>query len=272
MTLPADLPSLLAAHPGIAALADRSAMVLHGSRTIDIVDAHADTDIWVLTEETTRAEFSATHGTTFVDFKQHGPGHFQVESIAELTRRASACELELISELRYAVILSDPAALADELLMLSRRPMSDAVRLAWFRYHYVEFRSEHRAAQGPIERGEPIGLLIAMTQAIEHALQAAMVLDREPYRYSKWLARMATRTLTGAKVVAGAENIIAAIDSDALHHSGPEATHPLSLALRQVRRVLIDAARAGGIDEPWLNEWWLHIDKARDGVRDVTWG
>ena len=28
---------------------------------------------------------------------------------------------------------------------------------------------------------------------------------------------------------------------------------------------------AAGIDEPWLREWWLHIDKARRGIDDVTW-
>ena len=41
--------------------------------------------------------------------------------------------------------------------------------------------------------------------------------------------------------------------------------------MKSVRRPLVEAARAGGIDGPWLAEWWLHIDNARRGVEDVEW-
>jgi hypothetical protein len=47
--------------------------------------------------------------------------------------------------------------------------------------------------------------------------------------------------------------------------------HPLALKMKEIRLALIDAARAAGIDEPWLNQWGLHIDAARAGLQKVRW-
>jgi hypothetical protein len=267
----AELPHLLREHPLIAGIADRCAIVLHGSRTIGIDDDCADWDVWLLTDDATAAQFERAAGTRFVDFNPPR-GHFQVEPLADLRRRLKACDFPLISELRYAQAIADPASLATDLLALARQPMRDAVRLTWFRYHYVEMRSDHRTCDNPIDRGDdPVALLIGVANALQHALRAAMVLDGEPYRYSKWLTRMAARTPTGAKVVTLVERATRLIGSGALDLPGPEAQHPLTLQLRLIRQTLIDAAVAAGIDEPWLRQWWLHIDKARRGIDDVTW-
>jgi hypothetical protein len=180
--------------------------------------------------------------------------------------------MELISELRYGVALSDPSALAADLLREARKPMSDAVRRAWFRYHYVEMRSEHRACDGAAERPEnPTAMLIGATRTIEHALRAAMVIDGEPYRYGKWLAPLAARTPTGARLVPVVNEAIELIGAGGLRDPAPESAHPLILTLKRLRQPLVEAARAAGADGPWLTEWWLHIDTSRQCVQHVSW-
>src|SRR3954447_15756571 len=74
--LRAALPALLAAHPSVAAILDRSCLLLHGSRTIGMARATSDWDLWVLSDDATHADFAAEHGTRFVDFAADGQvGH-----------------------------------------------------------------------------------------------------------------------------------------------------------------------------------------------------
>jgi len=265
------LPQLMREHPAVAALRDSSAIVLHGSTTIGVEDGRADWDVWVLTDTDTAAQFGRDAGTRFIEFKSRRPGHFTVEPLEQFQRRMSACDFELISELRYAQLLSDCGGMGASLLAEARKPMSDAVRNAWFRFHYVEMRSEHRACDNAIERCEPIPLLLGITRTLQHALQAGMVLSREPYRYSKWLARLAATTAHGRDIVPLVEQTVRLIEQGALREPGPEVAHPINLKLRQIRQVLVDSARESGIDGRWLSHWYLHIDEARGGIHDVTW-
>ena len=268
----AALPAILAAHPHVAAILDRSCLLLHGSTTIGMERPGSDWDLWVLTDDATHAAFAAAHGTRFVDFAAARLGHFQVESLAGFRRRVAACDMELISELRHGVVLDDPRRIVTELLREARKPMSDAVRAAWFRYHYVEMRGEHKAVAGSVDQPDnPVAVMIGVGKTIEHALRAAMVIDGEPYRYSKWLAPLAARTPTGAKVVTVVKESIELLERGVLRDRSPGAAQPLILSLRRLREPLIDAARAAGIDGEWLTKWWLHIDTSRRCVHDVSW-
>jgi hypothetical protein len=269
----AALPALLAAHPAVAAIRERSCLLLHGSRTIGMARATSDWDLWLLTDDHTHAAFAAKHGTCFIDFAAgQRIGHFQIQSIPGMQRAVASCDMELISELRYGIVLGDLSGVGLELLQAARKPMSDAVRQAWFRYHYVEMRSEHRACDGSVDQHDnPAAIVITAAKALQHAMQAAMVIDREPYRYSKWLAPLAARTPTGAKVVPLVNEAIALLETGALRNHAPEASHPLILALRRLRDPLVAAARDAGIDGEWLARWWLHIDTSRAGIREVSW-
>jgi hypothetical protein len=131
-------------------------------------------------------------------------------------------------------------------------------------------RSEHRACDSPIDRNDAAALLLALTPTLSHALKAAMILDGQPYPYSKWLTRCAADTPTGANIVPIVQQVIDELGRGALRVGGPEKLHPLNLLLRQIRRELIDAARAAGIDEPWLDFWYLHLPK-RNQIREVCW-
>ncbi len=251
----------------------KAALLLHGSLTIGIDDPHADIDLWVLTDDASVEAFEQAAGTRFIEFHSPRKGHFQIQSTDAFRQRMSACDFELISELRRAqVVRDDNDREGGKLIEEARKRMTDEVRFAWFRYHYVEMRGEHRGCDNSVERSNAPALLMCVSRTIQHAMQAAMILDREPYRYSKWLTRMAERAgPTGAKVVPLVNDAVWLISAGALLDPGPEREHRLSLKLREIRAALIDAARAGGIDEPWLTDWWLHIDKARRGVHDVRW-
>ena len=250
----------------------KAALLLHGSLTIGVDDPHADIDLWVLSDDASVEAFEQAAGTRFIQFHSPREGHFQIQSIDAFRRRMAACDFELISELRHAQVVRDYDDEGRRLLEEARKTMSDEVRFAWFRYHYVEMRSEHRACDNSVERCNAPALLMCASRTIQHALQAAMILDREPYRYSKWLMRMAERSgPTGVKVVPLVNDAIWLISAGALLDPGPEREHRLSMKLREIRNVLIDSARGEGIDGPSLTDWYLHIDKARGGVHDVRW-
>jgi hypothetical protein len=266
-------PALMAAYAIIETeLNHKAALLLHGSLTIGVDDPHADIDLWVLSDDASVEAFDRSVGTRFIEFNSPRKGHFQIESVEAFQRRMSACDFELISELRHAQVIRDYENMGQWLIDEARKPMDDDVRFAWFRYHYVEMRGEHRACDNSVERSNAPALLMCVGRTIQHAMQAAMILDREPYRYSKWLTRMAERAgPTGARIVPLVNDAVWLISAGALLDPGPEREHRLSLKLREIRTALIDAARAGGIDEPWLTDWYLHIDKARRGVHDVRW-
>jgi len=265
-------PGFLGGHPVLGSVASPAAVLLHGSTTMGIDDPWSDLDVWVLAPSTALRELRQTSQESFFEFALDGkPGHFTLESCEDFLTRVRRCDMPLIAELRLAVVLGDPQGAGQGLIDLARQPMRPEVRLAWFRYHYVEMRSEHRACDNPIERGDPVGVLLAMTRTLEHAMRATLVLDGQPYPYSKWLARACAGTPTGQKVLPSVQEMLGLLAADTLHRPGPEKGHPLSDKLREIRRTLVAAARSGGLDEPWLDKWWLFMAQAARGVREVTW-
>src|SRR5205085_120240 len=119
-----------------------------------------------------------------------------------------------ISELRLCEVLRDPTGWVQPTLDAARRPMNESVRRTWFCFHYVEMRGDHRACDTPIERGDALAVLQAMTPTLSHAMRAAMVLDREPYPYIKWLGKAAAKTPTGAPIVAIIHDILSELAND----------------------------------------------------------
>jgi hypothetical protein len=266
------VPGYLGQQPAIARFANKATVLLHGSTTRGIDDPYSDLDVWIFLPLAQLRKVEADAGTRFFPFSlEDKPGHFTLEPMEAAFRRLRQCDLPFIAELRQADILADPHEQASHLVMFARNPMREEVRRAWFCYHYVEMRGEHRAADNPIERGDSVAVLQATTQTLSHALRAAMALDGEPYPYVKWLAQAAFQTPTGSLLAPKVTELLDCLASDALRHPGPEKQHPLSLKLREIRHLLIDAARARGIHEPWLDEWWFHIVQAREGIRNVVW-
>jgi hypothetical protein len=265
-------PGFLAGHAVLGPLAAKAVVALYGSTMIGIDDPWSDLDVWVIVPNMALRELRQTSQESFFEFALDSkPGHFTLEPYEGFLEQVRRCDMPLIADLRPAVVLCDPQGCGQGLIDLARQPMRPDVRLAWFRYHYIEMRSEHRACDNPIERGDPAAVLLAMTKALEHAMRAALVLDGQPYPYSKWLARACARTPTGQKVLRSVEELLDLLAADALHRRGPEKGHPLSDKLRDMRRILVGAARAGGLDEPWLDKWWLFMEQADRGAREVTW-
>jgi len=149
--------------------------------------------------------------------------------------------------------------------------MREEVRRAMFLYHYVEMRSDHRACDNPMERGDPPALLFSLPKVLGHGLRAAMILDGEPYPYDKWLYQAAQATPSGRALTPHVDRVIELLGGDALRFDGPASDNPIDHEVHAIRNALMEAARAAGIDEPWLDTWWLSMDAARVAHEEVRW-
>jgi hypothetical protein len=160
-----------------------AALLLHGSTTRGIDDPYSDLDVWMLVPDPALQAIDAGSETRFFQFELDGkPGHVTVELRDEFDRRLRHCDLPLIAELRLGVVLADgsPDGWGEAIVREACQPMRETVKRAWVRYHYVEMRGEHRAGDNPMERGDPMAVLLATAQTLTHALCAAMTLDGEP--------------------------------------------------------------------------------------------
>lgn len=257
--------------PALRALGNDASIILHGSTTFGVDDAVSDLDVWVLVDDAALRRVDALASTRFFEFKLEGKaGHFTVHAREEFARRVGQCDFPLIAELRKSCVLIDALNEAESLIGRARMPMSENVLRTWFAHHYIEMRSEHRACDNPIERRDATAVLLALTPTIAHALRAAMILDGEPYPYIKWLSAFASKSPTGGRVAARVDEVIQLLGADVLRLPGPECQHPLNLKLREIRQILISAAREQGIDGPWLEHWYLHLEMRRR-VEDARW-
>ena len=271
-TLPDFVAGYIRTNPVLASFFADMAVVLHGSTCDGIDDAVSDLDIWLIVSARDLNRLDAASPTRFFEFRLEDKlGHFTAASGELFAERTRRCDLTLIAELRNSEIVQDPHGIARRLIADALRPMPEAVRHAFFQYHYVEHRSDDRAADHPLDRGDPVAAITAQTAALGHAFRAAMVLHGEPYPYSKWLYRRASETPTGRALSPKVEQWIDLISQNALRIPTGSDAHPLALKMKEIRLALIDAAHAAGIDEPWLKEWWLHIDAARAGILKLEW-
>jgi predicted nucleotidyltransferase len=266
------LPSLMGEQPILAEFADRAAILLHGSTCRGVDDPFSDLDLYVLLRAGDLAEFDRRSPIRFYEFDLDGkPGHWVAYALEELTARVDRCDMALISELRTSIALYDRLDGASELMASAKSPMRPEVRRAFFFYNYYQMRNFHRASDNPMERGDGLAVLFSLSQTIAYALRAALILDGEPYPYEKWLRREALRQPTGEKLAPHVDAILDAIAGDALRLAGPDRQNPLSQQAREMRQILIHAARANGIDEPWLIQWWLYISQAEAATARVRW-
>jgi len=267
-----SLPEFLDAHPVLARFYRAASVVLYGSTTAGVDDEFSDLDVWLLMPD---AEFALLDGlseTRFFEFAIDGkPGHITAYSAERFSQRVHQCEMDLIYHLRSAEVITDPAGVGGELIRTARTPMRREVSKAFFFYHYVEMRSEHRACDNPMERSDPAALLLTLPKVIAHSLRAALVLDAEPYPYDKWLHRVALRTPTGRSLGPSIELILDRLAAGDLRLRASEDEHPIGIELRSIRQLLIEAAHSRGIHAPWLAKWYLHMDEARGAIQDLRW-
>jgi hypothetical protein len=266
------LPTFLEEHPALSRFHREASIVFHGSTMMGIDDDASDLDFWLLLPAARMGDFDAASESRFISLTCDGKeGHLNAESVEEFAARVDRCDMDALYQLRNAVVMSDNTDRAEDLIALARRPMRKEVADAFFFYHYVEMRGEHRACDGPMERTDPMGVLLSLPKTIAHALRAAMVLDGEPYPYDKWLHRAAVETPTGAALGPHIDAILDRLAENDLRFEGPESANPIGRELRVIRLLLIEAAEAKGNNAPWLRRWWMHMTQARDAIRDVRW-
>ena len=262
----------LAARPELAPLAGSWSVLLHGSTTMGVDDAHSDLDLWALVEPAALAKLDRCSPTRFFGFELAGKkGHLNVEDADLFTSRVRSCEMPLLAELRDAQVLEDALGLGAALTAAARLSMPSDVRFAWFRFHYVEMRGHHRNADNALARGAAIASLISVTEAALHGLRAALVLDGVPYPYEKWLAVRALTCPTGRQACKAVERVVGALESGGLRGQAASVDADIQAPLYELRSILIERAQGTGLDGPWLERWWLHIPEARAGIASARW-
>jgi hypothetical protein len=267
------LPGFAEEHEALGCVWERATALLHGSTTMGIDDACSDLDLCLLLFEEDLAAFDALSDTRFIQFELDGKaGHLIAEALPEFEEQIASCHMDTIHQLRRARTVHDGGGCAERLLAEVRRPMRPEVSRALFFWHYTEMRSEHRACDTPIVRGQEIALLLALSKTLAHAMQAAIVLEGEPYPFDKWLHRAALGTPTGRALEPHVQAILDCLAADGLRERhADEDDHLMTVELRAIRRILIDAARGRGIDEPWLESWWLYMTQAREAFGQLRW-
>ncbi|OPZ05922.1 MAG: hypothetical protein BWZ10_02999 [candidate division BRC1 bacterium ADurb.BinA364] len=266
------LPDFLNSHPRLRPIASAAAMALHGSTAMGVDDDGSDLDIWLALDKEQVWALNRGAGTGFFGFDLNGKaGHLNAESWESLAARIEHCDMDLIFQLRRAVLLRDPCGAFGRLIESAWRPMRRETRDALFQYHYVEMRGEHRSCDNPLARGDAMAALLAVGKTLGHALRAAMVLDGEPYPYDKWLYRMAVQTKSGGRMAPYVDAALEALESGALHRIGSHKDNPIDRALNAIRAELIRSAQAAGLSAPWLYQWWLYIPQSREAQRTARW-
>ena len=266
------LPHYLRNHAILREFHGRADVVLHGSTSLGVDDPASDIDLWFLLGDDALAKLDDSSETRFFEFELCGkPAHLNAESSRDFLRRVERCDMPLISELRNAVVVLRNHSAGRTLIRRARKPMKPAVRTAFFFHHYVEMRGFHKSCRGPMARKDGFAVLLGLAQTLSHALQAAMVLDGEPYPYEKWLRAAASRTRTGRKLAPMVDRLLDVLAAGGLRSAGPDAENPVNQELWTIRETLIRAARKVRIREPWLDTWWFHMTRARDAVRNIRW-
>jgi hypothetical protein len=266
------VPAFIADHEVLCDIDAVPAVVFHGSMATGDGDRLSDLDVWLLYPDEVAAVVAERAGTTFFSFVCDGvEGHMNSEPVGAFHQRLQSCDMDLIYQLRRCAILSDSNDMAESLVAQARQPMRRAVRNAFFFYHYVEMRGDHRACDNPLERGDSIAMLHLLPKVTGHALRAALILDAEPYPYDKWIAKAAGEKPVGRIVLAGVERIMEMVSSGGLLQPGPQDDHPITLELRAIRQTLIDTADERCVYGEWLRRWWHSIDEARTATRSLNW-
>jgi hypothetical protein len=266
------IPAFIRSHPVLGGSFRNAVVIFHGSTMMGIDDKGSDLDFWLLLPEKdlTRAERQA--GTRFFSFEDKGKkGHLNAYSFSEFRDRVKHCDMDMIYQLRRAEVILDQRDTGAGLVRLAQRPMPNAVRRALFFYHYTEMRGEHRSCDNPMLRGDPAGVFFAVAKTVTHALQAALILDGQPFPYDKWLFKAALETPTGQLIASDVRKIFSLIRRGYLELRGHDRDNPISNRLRSIRWKLVKAAQKKGFHQLWLEKWWRFMTQAEDARLKIRW-
>lgn len=267
-----SVPPFIEAHPVLGKFKDRTNLLLFGSLTMGIDDEFADIDIEMLLTEKDIAELKKASDITFFDFEHEGrPGHICAELFEDYQQKAANCDMDLLFHLRRCAHITEGPLDTKSLIAEAQKPMRDEVKHALFFNHFVLMREAHRSMDNPMERGDEIAVLINLGRVLTYSLQTILVLEGEPYPYEKWLYREAIQTPLGKSVAAEISEIRDLVNGGGLAFRGREKDNPISQAARNMRNTIIATARDKGIDEPWLDKWWLYLEPSREAAKGLHW-
>ncbi|MFQ5648401.1 MAG: DUF4037 domain-containing protein [bacterium] len=261
------------AEPILKHFSDNITIVLHGSTTQNIDDAHSDLDFWLVLDDPESQKYRSISEQNFIPVEINSKkGHLNPLRISHLDRCFdNEIDMVLINELISSIVIVDKKNAFQKYQKLAAQPLNDSVRHAYFFNNYVEMRASHRSCDNPMERGDRFAVLFSAMQTIRYALRAAFVLDRVPYPYEKWLCVQANFHETPKSLLENVDKIITEMQTNPAALLGPEKENRISQELRAIRAKLSAKAKQSGIDALWLEKWWRYVDRSREIIAEVRW-
>lgn len=248
-------------------------IIMHGSTTRNIEDNYSDLDYWLILTKDEYEKYKKITPQSFIPIKiNNKEGHINPLSIDEIEKSFNKnINIQLINEISDSAIIVDKKNIFQSYVSLSSKPLSDAVRYAFFFNNYVEMRGYHRSSDNPIERNDEFGALFNIINTLKYALHCGFILDKKTFPYEKWLHVFAYSSPTSKSILENADNIIIELKSNKNALFGPEDKNRISHELRIIRKKLIEKAKQVGIDELWLEKWWRYISRAREIINETKW-
>lgn len=262
---------VLAAHPALRPRWALVAIMLVGSSAAGYADGESDLDLEIVAPGDAAAEIERgvreaaalpPDHDLFVEFETEGiRGHYAVISREDLEHRVRTCDDVALWRMQRCSILHDPAGWLRDLGRIAVYP-ADVLR-ARQRRQYIVMAERRNQMKAPLRRADRVAAALLFTQMAQAALRASLLLDGRPYPYDKWLAAEAGGTETGRAALSVIADGVAALGRP--WAPGPSRSAPLYQIGTRLRDLVRDAYRARGIDEAWLERWWLFMGDPRGG-------
>jgi hypothetical protein len=260
--LEAYLQERVLPHPLLSPFVPEAAACVTGSLAIGIWDEEAPLDVHLVLPDEEHARLSASLRSAHLwdparDFRlrledrepfRRLPGvHITILSAAQLAREF---QFELSIALwtySHAVVAQDPLGTLEAHRHLARDRFSSRLNELRCEHYYCFRQARHDMCARLAPRRVSTLLAIKRGAAAQEALRLAFLADGKPYPYDKWLEQMAEReTECGPNIVAAVRAVLAAREPDVLDHAGKVLRDRVAFALLQ-----------GGVNEAWLEQWWL---------------
>jgi hypothetical protein len=256
----------------LSELGDEIAVVLHGSTTRNISDPSSDLDFYLLLSDESLSCFDEISSSRFVEITIDGKlGHLNAAPIKIIEQAFDEPDFESIYELQHAAAVYDPQGMFTSVGRRACLPMTERLQYAALFFNYLEMRAFHRSVDNPMDRNDRLSALSSVVEAANYALRCSLIVDGKTFPYAKWLYASASLSPAAAPVVQSVDRILDLLQSGPESLRGPERENEISNQLRQIRYFIVDRAKAKGIDQSWLTEWWHFLDTQRTAFDGLAW-
>lgn len=256
--------------PNASIVADNGGIVFHGSITAGIDDKYTDLDMWLIINSNTYSDFIAKNGH-FFDFEiEKKWGHINIENLELFKHRVLNCDFPLIYELRNSYFIQGNKDVLS-VYKTSQKEIRKEITENHFLYNYALARNWQKSLENVLRRDDKVSLLLTISRFIEYTLKAAIIINREPYPYKKWLHYAANKIDSCSSLVNEIYLLIDIIEQKGfLGDKKDIEDNVLFKSMENIKISLKDLATQNNIESPIIEKWYLYIEQIDNLIKDKT--